>query len=155
MTLWCYFTEKEIKISLSLIALFFCCVILWLIFWGSLIFMGVSWSPATSMIELSPTLINKFLLITNVARTSVLDVAGALDPPLLLKVLLFRDIFLKLLVSEFALIIRLLWQCTFNATHNVVFNASLYMSLLISHNGIFFKTCLSTFILKLLWESIT
>ena len=60
----------------------FCFVILRLIFLGSLIFEGVSRSPATFMMELVPTSVNNFLLITNVARISVLDVAGSLDPPL-------------------------------------------------------------------------
>ena len=92
MTLWHYFTEKEIKITPSLIVLFFCFIILRLIFLGSLIFKGVSRIPATSMMELFPTLINNFLLITNVVRTSVLDVVRVLDLPLLLKVLFFRVI---------------------------------------------------------------
>ena len=109
-------------------------------------------SPATSVLELFPTLFNNFLLITNAARTSVLDVSGTIDPPLLLKISFFRAIFLEVLVSEFALIIGLLWQCTFNTTYTLLFNENLYMSLIISYNGIFFKTCLSIFILKLSWE---
>ena len=80
------FYWKEIKIRLSLIALFFCVVILRLIVLGSLILEDVSRSPATSVMELFPTLVNNFLLITNVVRTSVLDVAGAIDLPLLLKI---------------------------------------------------------------------
>ena len=104
------FYGKEIKIRLFLVALFFCFGILRLVFVGSLIFEGVSRSPATSVMELFPTLVNNFLLITNVARTSVLDVGGeAIDPPLLLKILLFGAIFLKVLVSECVLIIGLLW----------------------------------------------
>ena len=35
------------------------------------------------------TLVNNFLLITNVAKTSVLDVAGAVDPPMILKISFF------------------------------------------------------------------
>ena len=100
--------EKEIKIRLFLIALFFCFVILRLIYLGGLIFEGVSRSPATSVMDLFLILVNNFLLITNIARTSVLVVAGALDPTLLHKVLFSRAIFLKVLVSEFALIIGLL-----------------------------------------------
>ena len=105
------FYGKEIKIRLFLVALFFCFGILRLVFLGSLIFEGVSRNPATSVMELFPTLVNNFLLITNVARTSVLDVGGgeAIDPPLLLKILLFGAIFLKVLVSECVLIIGLLW----------------------------------------------
>ena len=143
MTLWRYFTEKEIKIRLALIALLFCVVILRFILLESLIFEGVSRSPATSVMELFPTLVKNFLLIANVPRTSVLDVAATLDPPLLLKVLCFRVIFLKVLVSEFALIIGLLLQCTFNTAYSLLFNENLYMSLIISYNRIFFKTCLS------------
>ena len=70
------FYGKEIKIRLSLIALFFYVAILRLTLLGSLIFEGVSRSPATSVMELFPNLVNNFSLITNVARTSVLDVAG-------------------------------------------------------------------------------
>ena len=79
MTLWRYFTEKEIKIRLSLIALFLCFVKFQLIFVGSLIFKSVY------MFELFSTLVYNYLLITNVAKSSALDVVGALDPPLLLK----------------------------------------------------------------------
>ena len=53
------------------------------------------------------------------------------------------------LVSEFALVIGLLWQCTFNTAYTLYFNENLYMSLIISYNGIFYKTCLPTFMLKL------
>ena len=60
------------------------------------------------MMELIPTLVNNVLLVTIVVRTSALDFAGTLDPPLLLMVLFLRVIFLKVLVSEFVLIIRLL-----------------------------------------------
>lgn len=70
-------------------------------FLGSLIFEGVSR-------RLFPILVNVFQLISNVAKTTVLDVAGVLDLPVLLKVLLFGVIFLKVLVSEFALIFGLL-----------------------------------------------
>ena len=155
------FYGKEIKIRIFLVALFFCFIILRLILLGSLIFEGASRSPATSVMELFPTLVNNFLLITNVARTSVLNVAGAINLPLLLKLLelhlllkisFFRAIFLKVLVSEFALIIGLLWPCTFNTAYTLLFNENLYMFLIISYNGIFFKTCLSTFILELSWE---
>ena len=41
-------------------------------------------SNKASVIEFFVTLVNNFLLITNVARASALDVAGALDPPPLL-----------------------------------------------------------------------
>ena len=140
--MWRYFKEKETKIRYSLIALFFCFVILRLIFLGSLIFEGVSRSPATPVTEFFLTLTNSLLLITNVARTSVLDVAGDLDPPLLLKVLFYRVIFLKVLVSEFVLIIGLLWQSTFNTAYTLPFDENLYMSLIISYKEIFFfKTC--------------
>ena len=119
MTLWRYFTEKEIKIILSLIALFFHFVILGLIYLGSLIFEGLSRSPATSVMKLFLILVNNFLLNTNVAKTSALGVAGAIDPPLLLKVLFYRVTFLKVLDSKFLLIIGLLWQCTF--VHTALF----------------------------------
>ena len=56
--------------------LFFCFVILQVIFLGNLIFKGVSKGPATSMVELFPNLVNNFPLITNVARTSIIDVTG-------------------------------------------------------------------------------
>ena len=137
------------------IGLFFCFVILRLIYLESSIFEGVVRSPATSVMELFPVLVSNFLLITNVARTSVLDVAGALDPFLLLRVLFSRVMVLKVLVSEFALIIGLLWQCTFNTAYTLFCNENLYKSLIISYNEIFFKTYLSTFILKLSWESMT
>ena len=119
MTLWRYFTEKEIKIILSLIALFFRFVMLGLIYLGSLIFESLSRSPATSVMELFLILVNNFLLNTNVARSSVLGVAGAIDPPLLLKVLFYRVTFLKVLDSKFLLIIGLLWQCTFNTAYTL------------------------------------
>ena len=119
MTLWRYFTEKEIKIRLSMIVINFCFVILQLIFLGSLFSEGVSRSPAKSVMELLPTLVSKFQLITNVARTSALDVSGALDAPLLLKSLFFR-VFLKVLVSEFGLIIGLRWQCIFSTAYTLL-----------------------------------
>ena len=74
--------------------LFLCFVELQLIFLGSLIFKGVSRSPATSLMEPFSILVYNFLLITNIARISVLDIAEALDPPLLLKVSFFRVLFL-------------------------------------------------------------
>ena len=94
----------------------------------SLSFESVSRSPATSVMELFPPFVNNFLLITDVARTSILDFAVAVDQPLLLQVLFFRVIFLKILVSEFVLTIRLLWQCTFNSAKKLLFNESLYIS---------------------------
>ena len=154
MTLW-HYTEKEITIRLSLIALFFCFVILGSVYFGDLIFEGVSRSPATSVIELLSILVNNFLLITTVARTSILGIAGTLDMSLLLKVLFSGVIFLKVLVSKFVLIIGLLWQCTFNTAYTLFINKNLCMSLKISYNEISFRTCFSTFILKLSWESIT
>ena len=86
-------------------------------------------------------LVNDFFLITNVSRTSALDVAGALDPPLLLKILFSRVMFLKVFVSEFALIIGLLWQYNFNTAYTLFFNGNLYMHFIISYNEISFKTC--------------
>ena len=62
---------------------------------GKFNFQGVFRSPATSVMELFPILVKHILLIINVARTSVLDVAVALDPPLLPIVLFFRVIFLN------------------------------------------------------------
>ena len=123
------FMEKEIKIRLSLIVLFFCFAILRSIYLGSLILEGVSRSPATSVMELFSILVNNFLLITDVARTSILDVAGVLDPHLLFKVLFSRAMFLKVLVSEFALIIGLLLQCTFNTAYKL-FLMKIYTCLL-------------------------
>ena len=60
----------------------FCFVILRLIFLWSLIFQSVSRGSATSMMELFSTLVNNFQLITNIVRTSVLNVAWDLDPHL-------------------------------------------------------------------------
>ena len=48
--------EKEVKIRLSLIALFFCLATFLLIFLGSLIFEVVSRSPAKSLTEPFSTL---------------------------------------------------------------------------------------------------
>ena len=73
--MWRYFTEKEIKIMLSLIELFFRFVILGLIYLGSLIFEDLSRSTATSVMKLFSVLVNNFLIITNVAKTSILGVA--------------------------------------------------------------------------------
>ena len=81
------------------------------------------------MMELFPTLVNNFLLINNVTRISVLDFAGALYLPLLLKVLFFRVMFFKALISELALIIGLLWQCTFNTAY-ALFLLKIYICLL-------------------------
>ena len=159
LTLWRYFTDKEIKIRLSLIVLFFRFVILRLVFLGSLVLEGVSGSPETSMMELFPTLVNYYLLITNVARIC-LGCREGCRPASVTEVLFFRLIFSNVLVSEFPLNIELLWQCTFNTANTLLLNENLYMyvhfihSLIMSCNGIFFKTCLSTFMLKLSWESI-
>ena len=73
--MWRYFTEKEIKIMLSLIELFFRFIILGLIYLGSLIFEDLSRSTATSVMKLFSVLVNNFLIITNVAKTSILGVA--------------------------------------------------------------------------------
>ena len=132
MTLWRYFTEKEIKIRLSLIALFFCFVILQLIHLRSLIFESVSKSLETSVMELFLILVSNFLVFSNVARTSILGVVGALNPSLLLKFLFSRVILLKVLVFEFALIIGILWQCTFNTVYKL-FLMKIYACLLQFH----------------------
>ena len=125
--------EKEIKIKLSLIASFLCIAKLQLTFLGSLNFEGVSRSPATSNGALFDSGYN-YLLITNVVRTSVLDIVGALDPPLLLMVVFFRVIFLKFFVSQFALIFGLLWEWTFNAAYILLFNENLDMPLIVSYD---------------------
>ena len=67
-------------------------------------FKSASWSHGKSLTELFLSKVYNFLLIANVARISDLYVVGALDLPLLLNVLFFRVIFLKVVVSEFALI---------------------------------------------------
>ena len=60
---------------ISLIELFFPVVILGLIYLGSLIFEDLSRSTATSVMKLFSVLVNNFLIITNVAKTSILGVA--------------------------------------------------------------------------------
>ena len=45
-----------------------------------------------------------------------------------LDVLFFGAIFLKVLVSEFALIFGLLWQCAFNTAYTLLFNENLFVS---------------------------
>ena len=129
MTLWRYLTEKEIKIRLSLITLFFCFVILRLIFLGSLVLEGVSRSPETSMMELFPTLVNYFLLITNVSWIC-LGCREGCRPASVTEVLFFGLIFSNVLVSEFPLNIELLWQCTFSTADTLLLNKNLYMYIL-------------------------
>ena len=102
--------RKKLKSGFLWLSYFLFCYIMFIIF-GKFNFRRCR-SPATSVMELFPILVNNFLLIAYVTRTSVLDVAGALDPPLLLEVLFSRVMFFEVLVSEFALIIGLLWQCT-------------------------------------------
>ena len=129
MTLWRYLTEKEIKIRLSLITLFFCFDILRLIFLGSLVLEGVSRSPETSMMELFPTLVNYFLLITNVSWIC-LGCREGCRPASVTEVLFFGLIFSNVLVSEFPLNIELLWQCTFSTADTLLLNKNLYMYIL-------------------------
>ena len=54
---------------------------------GNFFFEGASRSTVASVVEPFPTLVNKLQLMTNISRTSVLDVAVPLHPSLLLKVL--------------------------------------------------------------------
>ena len=96
-------------------------VILRLILLGSLVFKDVSKRPATSVMKLFSNLVNNVLLITNVARNSVLNVERAPYPPLLLKVIFFRVTFLRVLVYEFALTFGLLLPCIFNTAYTHCF----------------------------------